>query len=709
MLENRELREYTYGITSRGEKIKDIFLFAFLGLLLGRASLFGVIDSFYLAYVAGLYISGTVAYGGITGIILSLLTTGENGIISICVVIGGVLIFEAIKKIRLWDNGLKYVVASGVYYISSGIVVHLITNKSPYSIIYIILNTVVLVLLTPIFSAGITRLSSFWKSIVRFSFLRNDVREYDGTQTQISISQILGIIFICVLCVVGLGNIEIAGLNCVYIIMMYISVTMGGGLGMAVGAATGTALGVVGYASLSLPIDVMVLLTLMGAASGILKNKSRLWVVSGAFVTVLIFKLSAGTSIRVLETLLEAFLACFTYVLIGPQIRVVSYRRECESYVFYTSEVNEETYKEEKNEALRAELMKIKETADSMKELSFERLGNRRGMEYVSQVMNEAVQGICFNCAICRTCSALKSYRASAGIKEPDAAGELIVDANEDECVIAMLMRGVEDNSRKMLSRVDRYKTVPTAVADVISKSTELSMERITGGETQKEPLYRLQCSRISIPTYESPICGDTGSITDVPGNKTAIIVSDGCGSGLRAYEESSGAVRLIESLISRGAEMTSVIELVNALMGAENDDDAYATADILIFNNETGEGEIYKLSAVPTFIIHKNKVHTVSAQSSPLGILDKTYTESAKIKLCCGDTVVMMTDGILDADKEKLRPAERICSLLKSRGEMDPQSICNAIVDDAIKLSDGAINDDMLVICARVERARAG
>ena len=154
---------------------------------------------------------------------------------------------------------------------------------------------------------------------------------------------------------------------------------------------------------------------------------------------------------------------------------------------------------------------------------------------------------------------------------------------------------------------------------------------------------------------------------------------------------------------------MTSVIELVNALMGAENDDDAYATADILMFDKETGEGEIYKLSAVPTFIIHKNKVYTVSAQSGPLGILDKTYTESAKIRLCYGDTVVMMTDGILDIDKEKLRPCERICRLLKSKGNLDPESICNIIVEDALKRSDGAINDDMFVVCARVEKARAG
>ena len=78
MLQNKEITGYTYAEKSVEDKIKDILIFAFIGLLLGRVAMFGVIDSFFMAYIGAFYVCSIVPYPGIVGVVLRTLQRVSN-------------------------------------------------------------------------------------------------------------------------------------------------------------------------------------------------------------------------------------------------------------------------------------------------------------------------------------------------------------------------------------------------------------------------------------------------------------------------------------------------------------------------------------------------------------------------------------------------------------------------------------------------------
>jgi phosphoserine phosphatase RsbU/P len=91
-------------------------------------------------------------------------------------------------------------------------------------------------------------------------------------------------------------------------------------------------------------------------------------------------------------------------------------------------------------------------------------------------------------------------------------------------------------------------------------------------------------------------------------------------------------------------------------------------------------------------------------AAGTPLGVLDEAAFGQTTLTLDRGDTLVLLTDGILEAQEEAGgRPGARvILSLLARERALPPQAVARALCEDVLRRGGARIQDDMTVFVLR-------
>lgn len=201
-----------------------------------------------------------------------------------------------------------------------------------------------------------------------------------------------------------------------------------------------------------------------------------------------------------------------------------------------------------------------------------------------------------------------------------------------------------------------------------------------------------------------SGISGDTYSIMPLRQGKIAVLLSDGMGVGADAARQSATTIHLLQKLMGAGFELDVAVKTVNSLLLLHTPDESFATVDLVVVDMLTGEAEFLKISAVPSFIKRVREVSIVHSSSLPIGILNHIDIESAKRQLVAGDIIVMVTDGVLDAEKKKLEKEEWVAKLLRRAGNENPREIADAVLRKAKEMAGKDIEDDMTVVVLRLD-----
>jgi stage II sporulation protein E len=187
---------------------------------------------------------------------------------------------------------------------------------------------------------------------------------------------------------------------------------------------------------------------------------------------------------------------------------------------------------------------------------------------------------------------------------------------------------------------------------------------------------------------------------------KYMLAVSDGMGSGGRAKEESAASVELFESFMEAGFQRDAALEQINSLllMNADNED-IFATLDICNVDLYKGTAEFVKIGGMPSFICGDKGVRLVGGGGLPIGIVDRTETESTQLKLEDGETIVMVTDGVTEAAPCAIGKESWLAKRIDENRELPPEGLCEKITQLAIQASGGCVKDDMTVLVAKIWR----
>ena len=202
---------------------------------------------------------------------------------------------------------------------------------------------------------------------------------------------------------------------------------------------------------------------------------------------------------------------------------------------------------------------------------------------------------------------------------------------------------------------------------------------------------------------YGETKSGDSGAFFYPESGETAMLLSDGMGSGESAGRDSEAVIELLERFLAAGFREKTSVRLINSALLLRSEGKSFSTADISIINPYAGTCEFVKLGAAASFIKRENWVESVASQSLPIGMLSEAEYDTKEKKLYDGDYVIMVSDGISEALGSHME--EILFSAGQKKTDRTPQGVAGEILQAAMEYSDFRPKDDMTVLVAELVR----
>ena len=165
----------------------------------------------------------------------------------------------------------------------------------------------------------------------------------------------------------------------------------------------------------------------------------------------------------------------------------------------------------------------------------------------------------------------------------------------------------------------------------------------------QQEPLMAVAGVAARKKNGET-VSGDAGTYFKRHDGTLYLLLCDGMGSGPDANRESTLAVRLLEQLLQAGVDAPRALTTLSSALALRGEETGgFTTVDLLQLNLFTGEGELFKLGAAPTYIKKGREVQRLSGKSLPAGLAEgePTSLDRFPVRLSPGDCVLMASDGV--------------------------------------------------------------
>lgn len=276
---------------------------------------------------------------------------------------------------------------------------------------------------------------------------------------------------------------------------------------------------------------------------------------------------------------------------------------------------------------------------------------------------------------------------ASCGIACP----ELYINGDEREEICAVIVGFADLNA--MLASLWR----------ATGERFQLRNKINYGGEKAcyifcRPPRYDAVFGVASIKKSGEKASGDTHSVIRINEHRFLMALSDGMGSGEYARKVSRTAISLIEAFYRAEMPEGTVLETINKLLTFSRDE-RFACIDICSVDLNTGGAEFVKIGSPAAIILRGGKVKVLESESLPLGILDGLRPTVAKEKLCDGDMLIFMSDGITSA----FDSTPELVEFLQPLKPLNPQNLADSLLAGALKRTGGKAEDDMTVLCTRI------
>lgn len=185
------------------------------------------------------------------------------------------------------------------------------------------------------------------------------------------------------------------------------------------------------------------------------------------------------------------------------------------------------------------------------------------------------------------------------------------------------------------------------------------------------------------IPVKE--VGGDLYDFFFIDETRLVLAIGDVSGKGVPASLFMAVTRTLLRARFTRNAKASDIVRIVNDDLCKENTQKMFVTFFLAILNVATGELEYCNAGHNPPYIIGANGIRELEAfHGYPLGIqADKPY-KSARERMRKGETIVLFTDGITEAENKQFEffEEEKLLKVLAEHAEDTAQQLTKAILD---------------------------
>jgi len=132
-----------------------------------------------------------------------------------------------------------------------------------------------------------------------------------------------------------------------------------------------------------------------------------------------------------------------------------------------------------------------------------------------------------------------------------------------------------------------------------------------------------------------------------------AVVLADVSGKGVSAALLASTLQGMIYSQLTAGRPLVEIVTAVNRFFTHKHIGEKYATV-IMARVGRDGTLEYVNCGHIPPLVVSQGDVNRPGAGNLPVGLLPDAQYESAKVQLKAGDRLVLVTDGVTEAENAK-------------------------------------------------------
>lgn len=215
-----------------------------------------------------------------------------------------------------------------------------------------------------------------------------------------------------------------------------------------------------------------------------------------------------------------------------------------------------------------------------------------------------------------------------------------------------------------------------------------------------EQPPLRAEYAVCSLPA-DGAVCADVTECFHDPLGKFHAILCDGMGTGKAAAVGGTLCARLMRELLHAGFCAQNAAKLVNIALTLKSDDENAVALDALCINLYTGSAELYKAGGAASFLLRDGRILAYDADTLPIGILGTVTDHRETLPLVCGDTLILVSDGVLCTGREVLCDA-----ILRAQNE-SLEAFCRSCAETA-RSACPQKSDDITVLAVRLCAAPA-
>jgi len=188
-----------------------------------------------------------------------------------------------------------------------------------------------------------------------------------------------------------------------------------------------------------------------------------------------------------------------------------------------------------------------------------------------------------------------------------------------------------------------------------------------------------------------------------------ALAIGDVCGKGAEAASVTSLARHTLRAAVLHGGRPPDVLAQLNEALLRARLDYRFATAIFATLQPHDGAASVRFASGghpLPLVLRADGRVEEVGVPGTLLGIVPEPELTEATVELAAGDSIVLFTDGVVEASAASAADGyANLAEALRRCEHLDADRIAAAVRERVDDVSDGEPRDDVAVLVVRVPR----
>jgi serine phosphatase RsbU (regulator of sigma subunit) len=270
----------------------------------------------------------------------------------------------------------------------------------------------------------------------------------------------------------------------------------------------------------------------------------------------------------------------------------------------------------------------------------------------------------------------------------------------------------------EMAQSFDRMTESIASLLQSVAEKERLQSEIEIAASIQRNLLPKdgPQFRGVSFSAHFEPtasIGGDYYDVFNIDKSRLAVAIGDVSGHGLSTGLVMAMVKAAITTLVEEGADESSLFHRLNDLVFRSTERRAFMTLAFTIFDLERGTIRHTNAGHLYPYLLRNGEHLPISIESPslPLGVRSDLTTRTAELDLREGDTIVYLSDGIVEAQDPQGEPFgfDQLEALLADQTDRAPSSIRDAILRSVVQHSgDRPADDDRTIMVLRFENLKS-